>query len=79
MINGEVLGSGGWIQAEILRESGTGEPVPGFAAADCDLFRGDEVSHVVTWGGRGASELKGSRVALRFRMRNARLYSYSFA
>jgi hypothetical protein len=56
-----------------------GQPMPGFALADCDEVVGDEIERVVTW--RGTSDI-GSHaerpVALRFRLRDADVYSIRF-
>ena len=52
---------------------------PGFTREECDVFDGDSVDHVVSWGGR--TEVNGVPwcVKLRFWMRNAELYSFRIA
>ena len=67
----------GNLAAEILTEAGN--PLEGFALADCDPFTGDSLSHTVTWHGRSdLSELVGKTLRLRFVLINADLFSYGF-
>jgi hypothetical protein len=53
----------------------------GFSRAECDVFSGDAVRHTVTW--RGHAELpeaaRASGVKLRFYLKQADLFSHSFA
>jgi len=50
-----------------LLDTATGQPVPGFSAADCDPLTSDAVRHVVTWRGQpGLPRLDGKRLRLRF-------------
>lgn len=68
---------GGSIAVEVIDEKGV--VLPGFAAADCDVFAGDAAGHRVTWQGKGdLAALAGRSYRLRFVMRNADLYSYAF-
>ncbi len=56
-----------------------GQPMPGFALADCSEFFGDEIEHTVTWqGGPDVSAFAGQAVRLRFVMKDADLYSLRF-
>jgi hypothetical protein len=65
----------GSIVAEILGAGG--QPIEQYAAAD--PFAGDELRHVVTFGGRSdVARLAGETISLRFRLRNAELYSFAF-
>jgi len=62
---------------EVLGEKG--EPLKRRTFEDCDTLSGDHLDHIVTW--RGEKDLghpADSPVALRFRLRNASLYSVSF-
>jgi len=54
-------------------------PVSGFSAADCAIFTGDDIAHVVTWkSGADVSRLVGMLVRLRFVMKDADVYSIRF-
>lgn len=56
-----------------------GNALPGFAAADCKEFVGDEIIHVVQWtGGADINELAKAPVRLKFYMRETDLYSLNF-
>ena len=57
-----------------------GQPVPGFALADCQEVFGDDLQRTVTWkGGADVSKLAGQPVRLRFALRDADLFSFQFA
>ena len=76
----------GSLRAEILDEAGA--VVPGYAAEECEPFRGDAVEHVLRWNGRaelrggagagaGAGEVEVPRFRrIRFLLRDAELYSF---
>ena len=76
----------GYLRAEILDEAGA--VIPGYAAEECEPFRGDAVEHVLRWNGRaelrgraGAGAGAGEAAAPRFRrirflLRDAELYSF---
>ncbi|NOY76275.1 MAG: glycoside hydrolase family 43 protein [Calditrichaeota bacterium] len=67
----------GDIRVEIQDESGN--PLPGFALADCPPIFGDAIARPVTWeNGRDLSSLQGRPVRLRFILRDADLYSLRF-
>lgn len=52
--------------------------VPGHSFADCDPLHGDHLAAPVRWrGASGVSSWRGQAVYLRFRLRNARLFSLS--
>ena len=54
-------------------------PIKGFAAADCDLIRGNHIHYTVTWQGDGdVSALAGRPLRMKFVMRNARLFAFEF-
>ena len=66
----------GRASVEILDDAGT--TIKGFRADDCDSFSGDAIRHVVRWrGSSDVSELTGKPVRLRFRLRDAKLYSFA--
>ena len=67
----------GEVLVEVLDENG--EPIPGFAKTDCDIFKGDAIRHPVTWGGNAdVSRLAGKVIRIRFHLRDAKLYSFVF-
>lgn len=67
----------GDIRVEI--QDANGQPLPGFALKDADHVIGDEVSRVVTWGGKSdVAPLSGKPIRLRFVMRDADVYSLRF-
>jgi hypothetical protein len=67
----------GSVQVEI-RDAGD-EPIPGFTAAESDPLIGDEISRVVTWGGKSDLAVPaGKPIRLRFTMRDADIYSLQF-
>ncbi len=55
------------------------KPIPGFAIEDCEPVFGDAVARVVTWKkGADVSSLAGKPIRLRFKMKDADLYSIRF-
>jgi hypothetical protein len=66
----------GGLRVEI--QEGDGQPVPGFALADCPEIVGDEIERVVSWKGGDLGRLAGKPVRLRFVMKDADLYSLRF-
>lgn len=64
----------------------TGEPVPGYSAADCDPITSDSLDHSVTWNGSadllpiiGSATTQptvGRGLAFRFTLRNATIYAF---
>jgi hypothetical protein len=68
----------GSIRVEIQSESG--QPIPGFAAADCVEVIGNEIDRTVRWkSGSDVSALAGRTVRLRFVMKDADLFALRFA
>ena len=56
-----------------------GKPIDGFSLADCPEMIGDRIDQAVTWkSGTDVSSLAGKPVRLRFRMKDADLYSFQF-
>jgi hypothetical protein len=69
--------AGGAIQVEV--QDAAGQPIPGFALADCPEIVCDAIERVVTWkGGGDVRRLAGTPVRLRFRMQEADVYSLRF-
>jgi hypothetical protein len=65
----------GAVRAEVLDESG--KPVEGFTLARSRAVRSDSTLAEVGWRGSGTlASLAGKPVRFRFRLRNARLYSF---
>jgi hypothetical protein len=57
-----------------------GAALPGYAAADCNVIRGNSTRHAVTWRSHGSLEaLRGQEVRLRFTLSRAHLYSFWIA
>lgn len=70
--------AGGGIRFEL--QDLHGNPLPGFALADCQEQIGNEIERVVTWkGGADVSALAGQAVQLRCVLKDADLYSIQFA
>ncbi|MFH1923398.1 MAG: hypothetical protein ABIP48_26340 [Planctomycetota bacterium] len=70
--------AGGGIHVEI--QTPDGQPVDGFALADCPEIIGDRIEHTVRWkGGDDVGPLAGKPVRLRFVLRDADLYSIRFS
>lgn len=67
----------GYVQVEALDEKGV--MLPGRAFTDCDFISGDHLDREVTWHGEAQLGHKaGTAVQLRFRLRNADLFSVAF-
>lgn len=79
LINARV--QGGEIVAELVEpywHDPEGKPIEGFSAKDFDLFRGDCLSHPLSW--RGVSDLttlRGRRLMLRLAMTHAEIFSFT--
>ena len=67
----------GSIRVEI--QDASGQPVEGFALADCPEIFGDQIERVVAWkGGSDVIQLAGKAIRLRFVLKDADLYSVRF-
>ncbi len=65
----------GLISIELL--DADGRPLEGFAQSD--PFNGDELRHLVAFGGNSdVSRLQGKTIKLRFHLKDAKLYSFTF-
>jgi hypothetical protein len=69
---------GGRLYAELLDEDG--QPIPGFEARQANLYDNvDELRCRPEWNNStNLTEFKGKVVKLKFYLRNAKLYSFSF-
>ena len=67
----------GRLTVELLDREGKG--IEGFTGGVADGFSGDDVRHMVSWGGKSdVSSLAGRPVRIRFRLRKGELYSFRF-
>ena len=67
----------GSIWVELIDASGAA--IPGFAMDDCDEILGDQIARTVTWkGSADLSKWSGQPIRLRFRMKDADLFSFRF-
>jgi len=67
----------GEILVDILDENGN--PIPNFTFKDCDPVFGDSIERKVSWKGiQDVSNLVGKTIQLRFRLKDADLYSFQF-
>ena len=67
----------GSIRCEI--QDADGQPIPGFALANCKDIGGDEIEGAVRWkDGSDVSGLAGQTVRLRFVMKDADLFALKF-
>jgi predicted GH43/DUF377 family glycosyl hydrolase len=68
-------GKEGYVMAEVLDRRD--RVVPGFSKDDCVAFQGDSVRHELRWKtGQFAADRRASDYKLRFRLKNADLFSY---
>ena len=69
--------AGGSVYVEI--QNAAGDPLPGFALADCHEIFGDAIEYAVKWqGGQDVSALAEQPVRLRFVLKDADLYALRF-
>lgn len=53
--------------------------IPGFDFDDCDVIKGDFIDKTVAWkSGKGIKALQGKAVRLKFKMQNAKFYTFEF-
>jgi hypothetical protein len=70
-------GEGGYVAVEVM--DNWSNIWSGFSRADCDVFTGDDVDHVVSWqGGTAINNIPGI-IKLRIYLRNADVYSFKLA
>ena len=72
----------GWIRVELIRARKMWPPEPqrgieGYTFGDCDIIRGDSLSHTVTWRGKSALPELGEdeELALRLHLSRAKLFA----
>ena len=71
------VGDGGRLSVAILDEDM--QPIPAFAAVNCDPLTGDAIDQVVTWEGKSdVRSLAGKKVYLQFHLREADLFAFKF-
>lgn len=67
----------GGVKVEL--QDAAGQPLPGFALADCQEQIGNELERVVNWGaGSDLARLAGKPVRLRFVMKDADVFAFQF-
>lgn len=65
--------------AQVEIQDAAGQPIPGYALADCPELFGDELARVVRWKkGGDVRQLSGKPVRLRFVLKDADLYAFQF-
>ena len=70
-------GPGGSLRVEI--QDGSGQVLPGFAAADCIPLTGDDTAALVRWNaGSALDAIVGTPVVLRFEIQDAKLFAFQF-
>ena len=70
-------GAAGSVAVEI--QDAAGQPIPGFALADCTAITGDDTDRVLTWkSGANVSALAGKAVRLRWVLKDADVFAFSF-
>ncbi len=68
-------GADGFVLAEILDRRN--RVLPGFSQDDCVPFRGDSLCHELTWkAAQFTAAQKANDYKIRFRLKNAELFSY---
>lgn len=66
-------------EIRVEAQDSSGASIPGFSLAECEPIYGDEIARSVHWKNRaGLTSLQGRDVRLRFRMKDADLYSFRF-
>ena len=71
-----VSAAGGSIAVEAVDLEGN--PIEGFARADCEPFTGDAVRHVLAWKGSSDAHLLQARpIRLKFHLQDAKLFSFT--
>lgn len=76
LIINAVCGKGGYLKAELT--DAEGNVLPGFSSDQCEVFMGDEVSHVVRWRDQQVIPDNEVFIKLRVYMRNADFFGFQF-
>ena len=70
--------TGGSLRVQV--QDAQGNPVDGFALADCVELKGDAIEQTVAWKGNPSLvDLAGKPIRLLFELKSADLYSFRFA
>lgn len=67
---------GGSVRVEILDSDGN--PIPGFALGDCEIFEGDEIRQTISWKGGSLPEDLSGPIQLRFALKAADVFAFQF-
>lgn len=75
-INVATSAAGGvWVELQ----NTSGQPIAGYTLKDCPEIIGDQIDRIVSWkSGGDLSRLAGKAIRLRFRLKDADLYSFRF-
>ena len=77
LLNAETAEVGG-VSVEV--QDADGSPLPGLAAQDCDILKGDFTAGEVTWHGQAdLSHLAGKAIRLQIVFGNGAIYSFRFS
>lgn len=75
-VNVSTAGAG---QLQVELQNADGNPITGYELESCDSIKGDFISQIVTWNKKSdLSKLSGTKVQVRFVMKEADLYSLRF-
>lgn len=66
-------------QVQVELQDAAGQPIPGFALADCRPLIGDDVQRTVEWKTADVSALAGQPVRLRIKLKDAEVFAFQFA
>ena len=70
-------GAAGSVAVEI--QDAAGQPIPGFALADCNAITGDDTDRALTWkSGANVSALAGKPIRLRWVLKDADVFAFCF-
>ena len=70
-------GAAGSVAVEI--QDAAGQPIPGFTLADCNAITGDDTDRTLTWkSGANVSALAGKPIRLRWVLKDADVFAFSF-
>lgn len=73
------MDAGAMGKALVELQDAAGDPIPGFAATDCDELGGNVLDQVVTWNGSSdVGKLVEQDVRIKFKLVRTKLYSFQF-
>jgi hypothetical protein len=73
-VTADIIGSDGSLRVEVLDENG--DIVPGFTREESTVIETSVTDGEVIWQGKNLSQLKDRKIALRFLLEKAKLYSF---